>query len=120
MFGFRNRKKYNADVDVKLNNEYQIKTRDNQHFPGILKYLELIDASWNSNATEDECAMQIATLYLCGLFRNRLWEDGRVVAGRLDQVGPYGVQVGLVRLEVWEKCVAIVESTQREVSQRKR
>ncbi len=117
MFGFHNRKKYNAAVDVKLNNEYQIRTRDNPNFPGVLKYLELIDVSWNDNGSEDECAMQIATLYLCGLLRHALWDEGRVVAGRFDQIGPYGVQRGLVRAEVWEKCVALVEKTKREVSQ---
>ena len=116
MFGFRNRKKYNASVDSKLNNEYQIRTQNNSKFPGILKYLEIIDVSWNNNASEDECALQIGTLYLCGLFRYTLFEEARVLAPRMDQIGPYGVQRGLIRQEVWEKCIAQVEKTQREVS----
>jgi len=116
MFGFRNRKKYNETVDVKLNNEYQIRTQDNPKFPGILKYLELIDVSWNNNASEDECAMQIATMYLCGLFRNQYWDDARPLAERLDTIGPYGVRRGLVRQEVWEKCIALVEKTQCDVA----
>jgi len=119
MFGFRNRKKYNAAVDVKVNNEYQIQTQDNPNFPGILKYLEIIDVSWNSNASEDECAMQIATLYLCGLFRHALWDEARAVASRFDQLGPYGVRRGLIRAEVLAKCVTLVENTKREVSQHK-
>jgi hypothetical protein len=119
MFGFRNRKKYNAAVDVKLNNEYQIRTQDNPNFPGILKYLQLIDVSWNDKGSEDECAMQIASLYLCGLFRHSLWDEGRVVSGRFNHVGPYGVERGLIRQEVWKKCVALVERTQREVSKPK-
>lgn len=116
MFGFRNRKKYNGTVDVKLNNEYQITTQDNPKFPGVLKYLELIDVSWNSNASEDECAMQIATMYLCGLFRNQLWDEARPLAGRLDSIGPYAVDRGLVRRDVWEKCIALIEKTQRDIS----
>lgn len=119
MFGFRNRKKYNGAVDVKLNNEYQIKTRDNPNFPGILKYLELIDVSWNNKATEDECAMQIATLYLCGLIRHALRDERRVVADRFERVGPYGVERGLIRLEIWEKCVALIEKTKRELAEGK-
>lgn len=119
IFWFRNRKKYNGAVDVKLNNEYQIETRDNPHFPGILKYLEFIDVSWNENATEDECALRIATLYLSGLIRHGLWDEGRVVASRFEHVGPYGVERGLIRLEIWEKCVALIQKTQREVAERK-
>lgn len=110
MFGFRNRKKYNASVDVKLNNEYQISTRDNPHFPGVLKYLELIDVSWNNKASEDECAMQIATLYLSGLFRASLFEEAKAVSERLVHIGQYGVERGLVRIEIFEKCIALGES----------
>ena len=116
MFGFRSRKKYNATVDVKLNNEYQIRTQDNPKFPGVLKYLELIDVSWNNQATEDECAMQIATLYLCGLFRHQFWDEARSVAARFDQIGPFGIERGLIHPEVWEKCAALVDKTQREAS----
>ncbi len=116
MFGFRNRKKYNGAVDTKLNDDYQIATRDNDKFPGILKYLEMIDASWNNNANEDECAMQIGTLYLCGLFRNSLWDETRIVAANMDRIGLQGVRTGRIRKEIWEKCVALVEQTQREVS----
>lgn len=116
MFGFRNRKKYNGSVDVKLNNEYQIPTQDNPKFPGVLQYLALIDESWNNYASEDECAMQIATLYVCGLFRQHLWEEARLIAERMDHIGPFGIKHGLIRSEVWDKCIALVEKTQREVS----
>ena len=119
MFGFGNRKKYNAAVDIKVNNEYQIDTQDNPKFPSILKYLEIIDASWNNDASEDECAMQIATLYLCGLFRYGLWDEGCELASRFDRLGLYGVQRGLIRAEVREKCVALVEKTKRGVSEQK-
>ena len=37
MFGFGNRKKYNGIVDTKLNNEYQIATRDNPSFRAFLR-----------------------------------------------------------------------------------
>ncbi|MCW5614367.1 MAG: hypothetical protein KIT32_04550 [Rhodocyclaceae bacterium] len=118
MFGFRSRKKYNAAVDVKLNNEFQIQTRGNPNFPGVLKYLELIDVSWNNKASEDECALQIATLYLCGLVRHSFWDECQVISGRFGQVGPYGVERGLIRQEVWDKCVSLVKKAQREVSER--
>ena len=37
MFGFRNRKQYNGSVDVKLIEGYEIATRDNPKFPGVLR-----------------------------------------------------------------------------------
>ena len=117
MFGFRNRKKYNAVVDTKLNNEYQIRTQDNQHFPGILTYLKLIDTPYYDGATEDECALQIASLYLSGAIRNSLVEEARAVSTRIGQVGPFGIERGLIRQEVWDKCVALVEKTRREVAE---
>jgi hypothetical protein len=120
MFGFRSRMKYNATVDIKLNNEYNIKTQDNPLFPGVLKYLELIDASWNNNASEDECALQIATLYLCGLIRGNLVDDAKVLAGRVDQVAQYGVDRNLIRQDIWDKCIALVQKNQRETLQKPR
>ncbi len=116
MFGFRNRKKYNGTVDVKLNNEYQIRTRDNPNFPGSLKYLEYIDVGWNNNASEDECAMQIATLYLCGLIRHKLVDEEREVANRIKQIGSFGVDRGLIREQFWENCNALIENNRRGVS----
>lgn len=116
MFGFRNRQKYNGTVDTKINNEYQIATRDNPLFPAPLAYLQLIDTPFANHASEDECALQIATLYLAGLFRHGLWDDARVLAGRIESVTSFGLQRGLIRQEVWDRCVDLIERTQREVS----
>lgn len=110
----QDRNEYNRLVDQILNRDYGVATRDNDLFPGVLKYLELIDTSWKNEASEDECAMQIATLYLSGLFRKKLWEDARPLAGKLDTLGPEGVKNGVVRDEIWQKCVALVERTQRD------
>lgn len=114
MFGFRNRKKYNGVVDTKLNNEYQIRTNDNPHFPGVLAYLNLIDTFYQGGSTEDECALQIATLYLSGAIKHSLSDEAQSVWARMHQVAPFGVARGLIRQEVWDKCAALVKNAQGE------
>lgn len=87
MFGFRNRKKYNGSVDEKLTNSYLIATRDNQKFPGVLRYLGMIDEAWNAKFTEEEAAMFIATLYYAGLKREGHHAEAKELVKTLNAVG---------------------------------
>lgn len=109
MFGFRNRKNYNGSVDTKLNNEYGIRTQGNSNFPGAIAYLGLIDAPFNNGSTEDECALQIATLYLCGAFKHNLHGETKAIEDRMRQVVPFGIKTKQIRSEMWEKCRTMIE-----------
>lgn len=111
MFGLRNRKKYNGTVDTKLNNEYGIRTQGNPNFPGALAYLRMIDTPFNSGYTEDECALQIATLYLCGTMKHGLHDEGRQIEARLNQVVQFGIKTRQIREELWLKCGEMIERT---------
>lgn len=104
MFGlFKNRKKYNGQVDTKLNNEYQISTRDNPNFPGIMAYLELIDTAWNAKMNEDEAAMFIATLYFSGLCKHGLSIEASVLLPRIIKIAEFCVPKGMIGQERWNK-----------------
>lgn len=116
MFGFRNRKRYNGTVDTKLNNEYGIATRGNSNFPGALAYLGLIDTPFNNRLTEDECALQIATLYLCGTIKHGLHSETSAIEARMNQVVPFGIKTKQIRQELWSKCIAMIERTRKEAS----
>lgn len=111
MFGlFKNRKKYNGTVDTKLNNEYQILTRDNELFPGLMAYLQLIDNAWAASMTEDEAAMYIATLYYCGLVQSGHNAEARAVGFRLNSVGQFGVNNGSISQDKALKFLAAIQS----------
>lgn len=111
MFGlFKNRKKYNGAVDTKLNNEYQIQTRDNEYFPGMLAYLKLIDGAWDSNMSEDEAAMYIASLYVAGLKKHGFHEVALPVLERLMSVGQFGVNHGTIRFELAHRFLSAVDA----------
>jgi hypothetical protein len=114
MFGFRNRKQYNGTVDVKLNNEYQIPTRDNPSFPGVGAYLELIDNAWNSKMSEDEGALYIATLYYCGLLKHGLHAEAETLHSRIHSVVKFGVPKGIISHVRWAKFSGAIEQARQE------
>ena len=116
MFGFRNRKKYNGSVDTKINNEYGIKTRGNSNFPGAIAYLGMIDAPFNNVSTEDECALQIVTLYLCGAIKHNLHSESKAIQERAKQVVPFGIKAKQIREELWEKCSAMLDRSRASAS----
>lgn len=103
MFGLGGRKKFNGAIDTKLNNEYQIATRNNHNFPGALAYLELIDNAWNAKMSEDEGALYIATLYYCGLLQNGLQEKAAQLFARIQSVVEFGVPRGMISPLRWSK-----------------
>lgn len=72
MFGFGARKRYNAKVDTILTNDFQIVTDNsaNPRFPGILKYLELIDDIYYAKESAELAASSLATQYYVGLIKN--------------------------------------------------
>lgn len=110
MFGlFKNRKKYNGTVDTKLNNEYQIQTRENEFFPGMVAYLKLIDGAWDSNMTEDEAAMYIASLYVAGLKKHGFHAVALPVLERLMSVGQFGVTHGTIRVELAHRFLTAID-----------
>lgn len=111
MFGlFKNRKRYNGDVDTKLNNEYQIVTRDNPLFPGMLAYLELIDQAWNGRMNESEAAMYIAVLYHSGIKKHGDAAEASALAGRIKAVAQFNVQTGQISAEKARKFIGVVET----------
>lgn len=103
MFGFGNRKKYNGAVDVKLNNEYQIRTRDNPSFPGMGAYLELIDNAWNTKMAEDDAALYIATLYYCGILKHGLRDEASALYSRIHSIVGFGLPKGIISQDLWSK-----------------
>jgi hypothetical protein len=109
MFGFGKRKKYNAAIDIKLNNEYQITTSNNDQFPGVLKYLEIIDNAWNSKMTEDEGALYIATLYYCGLANHGINAEAAQLYRRISQISEFGLTKGLIGRDRWERFSEAIE-----------
>jgi hypothetical protein len=108
-FFFKNRNKYNGAVDSKLNEEYQIPTRDNPKFPGIIAYLGLIDQAWDGRFTEQEAAMFIATLYYSGLKREQLHNDARALASRVSIIGQQDFSLGLISMHRLSTFLAAIE-----------
>jgi hypothetical protein len=101
MFGLgRKRKLYNGAVDTKLNNEYQIATRDNSKFPGSLYYLQLIDNAWGANMSEDEAALYIATLYYDGIVKQGHLTEASALHGRIQSIVKFGRAKGLISEKV--------------------
>ena len=109
MFGFRNRKQYNGNVDVKLIDGYGIATRDNPKFPGVLAYLKMIDQAWESKFTEEEAAMFIATLYYSGLKREGHHSEARALASRLSTTGQADFGAGKIDMQRLAAFMAAVE-----------
>ncbi len=114
MFGiFRNRKKFNGDVDVKVNTEYDIKTRDNPNFPAVVGYLNILDHAWSMKMTEDEAAMFVATLYLSGLLKHGLLQEADLLDRRLSKVTQFGFERGTIAQHHLENCVAHMLATRK-------
>ncbi|BBA36985.1 putative uncharacterized protein [Methylocaldum marinum] len=114
MFGFGKRKKYNGTVDTKLNNEYQIATRDNPRFPGALAYLELIDNAWKAKMSEDEGALYIATLYYCGLIKHGFHPESSSLHSRIQSIVALGLSKGLISQERWAKFSGAIQKANSE------
>ena len=114
MFGFGNRKKYNGTVDLKLNNEFQIPTRDNPSFPGMLAYLELIDNAWQTKMTEDEGALYIATLYYCGLLKHGRLDEASRLHSRIRSIVSFGLPKGIISQTRWAKFSGAIDQANQE------
>ncbi|MFI8609315.1 hypothetical protein ACIGFL_13470 [Pseudomonas sp. NPDC077649] len=116
MFGLGGRKKYNGIVDTKLNNEYQIETRNNKNFPGMLAYLELIDNAWNSKMSADEGALYIATLYYCGILKHGLRDTANQLYSRIQSISRFGINSGTISQERWMKFSAAIAKAKIEAA----
>jgi hypothetical protein len=114
MFGFGRRKKYNGVVDTKLNNEYQIQTRENSNFPGILAYLGLIDNAWNWKLSEDEGALYIATLYYCGILKDGQFEEATALLPRIIAIVRLGLSKGMISSERWGKILVGINKANKD------
>lgn len=114
MFGFGDRKKYNGSVDIKLNNEYQIATRNNPNFPGMLAYLELIDNAWKAKMTEDEGALYIATLYYCGILKRGLRDEASDLYSRIKSIVSFGLPKGMISQARWDKFSVAIQQANHE------
>lgn len=114
MFGFGNRNKYNGVVDLKLNNEYQIRTRDNENFPAIGAYLELIDNAWNTKMSEDEGALYVATLYYCGILKIGLREEASALHSHIQSVAGFGLSKGIISQDRWLRFSGAIQQANQE------
>lgn len=99
MLGFRNRKKFNGNVDHLLTSAYKIVTRDNPRFPGVLAYLEMLDQAWNAKFTDEEAAMFVATLYYSGLIQNGFYDEAQPLESRLEHLGATGFASGKIGMQ---------------------
>ena len=119
MFGFGRRKKYNSIIDTKLNNEYQIETRDNPKFLGILAYLELIDKAWLANMTEDEGALFIAIIHLADLTEEKHTEEAELLLDRIRSISEFGLSMGLISTRRWSKFLATINDITKKANTNK-
>lgn len=100
MFGlFKNRKRFNGDVDTKINNEYDIQTRNNPLFPSMTRYLQVLDEAWASKFTEDETALFVATLYYTGLLKANRSDLAEPLRKRLASVPQFGLEKGTISMQ---------------------
>jgi len=117
MFGFgkkENRKQFNGTVDTKMNIEYQIQTKDNERFPGILAYLEYLDIAWKAKMNDDEAAMYMATLYYCGLIKNGYTDEAEPLGKRVQNIADFCVPKGMISEERWSKFSGAIASAKYE------
>lgn len=113
MFGlFKSRKRFNGDVDTKVNNEYDIRTRENPNFPGIDRYLQILDEAWNNKFTEDEAAMFVATLYYSGLVKAGKHDLAEQLRQRLATVPKFGIEKGTISIHRLTAFLAHIEGAQ--------
>ena len=88
MLGFGQRKKYNARVDTILRNDFKIVTDSlvNPNFPGILKYLELIDNMYYAKGSAEAAASDLALIYYAGLFKKGTDSDRKEAETQLGRM----------------------------------
>lgn len=99
MLGFRDRKKFNGNVDHLLTSAYKIVTRDNPIFPGVLAYLEMLDQAWSAKFTDEEAAMFVATLYYSGLMQHGFYDEAGPLEIRLQEIGARGFAAGKIGMQ---------------------
>lgn len=109
MFGFNKRKRFNGDVDVKLNNEYQIATRNNPDFPGMSVYLELLDTAWSSKMNADEAALYIAVLLYSGFVKHGDFYKAQELLANIERVASFGLSKGFIAQARWERFSVAIE-----------
>lgn len=100
---FRNRKRFNGEVDQKILTDYGIKTSENPDWPGVLAYLELLDVPWQQKWNADEAALHMVVLYYDGLERNGRASDALLIRPKILQVANRQVSSGVVGREKWER-----------------
>jgi len=112
MFRIGKRKRFNAVIDTKLNNEYQINTQNNIAFPQINAYLNLLDMAWNNKMTEDEGALYIATLYCCGIIKKDGYnKESSKIMDRIDSILDFSVPKGLISKTFASRCLTDLNKT---------
>lgn len=112
MFGIGQRKKYNGTVDIKVNNEYQISTRNNPEFPRLPEYLSKIEEAWSGGLSEDEAALYIACLHYGALLHGNQIERADALLARINTIGQFNLRRGIIIEERWEALYEIVEKSQ--------
>ena len=88
MFGFGVRKRYNTKVDAILINDFQIVTNSlaNPNFPGILKYMELVDNVYYAKGSAEAAASDLALMYYAGLFKKGIDSERKDAETQLRRI----------------------------------
>lgn len=111
MFGlFRSQPKFNGTVDTKLNNEYQIHTKQDNRFPDPALYLRLLNDMWQLKASEDEAAMYIAALFYRGLLKAGYRDEALLLQARIIEVGVFGVEHGMISRARFEQIASEIRT----------
>jgi len=115
MFGFgKSKEKFRGEVDIKLNNEYQIITNNsiNDKFCGILQYVEIIDICQKHGFNVDESAMHMAVNYYCGLFKNNYVDEAKKLYETIERVVNFGLSKQMISKDKWEHHQKIIKREQ--------
>lgn len=108
--GLTNRRKYNGQVDIKLNKEYGILTRNNKNFPGLADYLAIVDAYFYSNKNTNECALGIATFYYCELAKKEDQVESSELLNRIIRNTNFDLEKGIISNDFYKECAVKIQA----------
>ncbi|MGH2341117.1 hypothetical protein ACRC7T_06485 [Segnochrobactraceae bacterium EtOH-i3] len=97
------RRHYNGAVDGLLVNSIHIKTRDNEKFPRVGAYLEMLDDAYKAGMNQFEAAAYIAVLYYCGLEKHGFHEEALDVYLSIHEFIIPIQRGGGISLELWSR-----------------
>ena len=109
MFG--RRKRWNGNVALMIENDYQVKRRGNPDYPGIIAELEHLDIAWRTKATEHEAACMMAVNLFCGLVDHGRNDEAMEFYPKMMAVAEPHVASGLIRPVPWSRYSKAIEES---------